>query len=406
MKNACKVLSINSFNFGSTGNIMLAISQMSSKNGYKSFVSYPASKENYKKEVENYILISNRFERNLHLKIAFQTGRNGCYSKRGTGEFLNKVTKVKPDIIHLHNLHNCYINLAMLFSYIKENNISVVWTLHDCWAFTGQCPHFTVAKCEKWKTQCHDCPQYRQYPASRIDKTNEMFLLKKKWFTGIKNLTIVTPSEWLKDLVEESYLKEYPVKVINNGIDLNTFKPIESDFREKNNLVTRKILLGVASSWGDRKGLNVLIDLSKIIDFTMKIVIIGLSNEQILQLPQNILGIKRTSNARELAEIYSAADVFVNPTFEDTYPTTNLESIACGTPVITFNTGGSVEVINKYTGRIVQDNTVDQLLIEINLALNEGKSKYIEDRIFEAQKYDKDIKFKQYIRLYKSLIIE
>lgn len=399
-----KVLQINSFNTGSTGGAMLGISKKAESQGYISYVAYANSRSNRRKPVENSILIGTILERNLHLKLAYYSGYNGCFSKSGTKKFLKEIDKINPDIIHLHNLHNCYINLEMLFKYIKEKNISVVWTLHDCWAFTGECPHFTMVKCDKWKTGCFDCPQYREYPASRIDKTKEMYMRKRTWFTGVDNLTIVTPSHWLADRVKESFLKEYQVKVINNGIDLDIFKPTPSDFRKRCKLNDKKVLLGVANPWSKRKGLNTFIELDKSIGETYKIVLVGLTEEQIRELSLNILGIQRTNNAKELAEIYSAADVFVNPTLEDNFPTTNLEAIACGTPVITYNTGGSVEVINNYTGSVVESNKIDELLIQIYSVINEEKEKYMKERLEEALKYNSKKKFEEYVELYSQIM--
>ena len=171
--------------------------------------------------------------------------------------------KIKPDLVHCHNLHGWYLNLPLFFRYIKKHHIPVVWTLHDCWALTGQCPHFTISKCEKWKTGCHDCPYpHNEYPQTIVDRSKEMWNLKKKWFTGVENMTIVTPSQWLADLVKQSYLKEYPVQVINNGIDLTVFKPTESTFRAKYHLENKYIILGVSLGWNYKKGLDVFVELS------------------------------------------------------------------------------------------------------------------------------------------------
>lgn len=228
-----KLVEINSCNFGSTGNIMLGIAEIAREKGIDAYVCVPKSRDNSKKSVDGQIFIGNRFSRNLHIQLGQLTGYQGCFSVFSTWNFLRKLSRIKPDIIHLHNLHGNYINLPMLFRYIKKHDIPVVWTLHDCWSFTGQCPYFIMVKCGRWRTGCHDCTQYKKYPASKVDRTKQMWHLKKKWFTGVRKMTIVTPSKWLGNLVKESYLKEYPVKVINNGIDLDVFKPTPSDFREK-----------------------------------------------------------------------------------------------------------------------------------------------------------------------------
>lgn len=398
-----KTVLINSCNFGSTGNIMLEIAETAENGGYTAAVCYPQSRDNSRKQKEKDFVIGTRFSRNIHLQLAGITGLNGCFSYFSTLKLLKKLDKVKPDIIHLHNLHNCYINLSMLFKYIKKHNIKTVWTLHDCWAFTGHCPHFDMIGCDKWKTGCYSCPQYKEYPKSLFDNSKYMYRLKKKWFTGIKDMTIVTPSEWLAGLVKESYLKDYPVKVINNGIDLNVFKPTESDFREKYALENKYIVLGVAFGWGRRKGLDVFVELARRLDKEKyKIVLVGTDDNIDKLLPDNIISIHRTQNQTELAEIYTAADVFANPTREENYPTVNMESVACGTPVVTFNTGGSPEMFDETCGAAVAKDDNDAMYNEI-IRICEAKPYSMEACIKKAKGFDKNEKFGEYIRLYEVL---
>ncbi len=398
------VLHINSVNFGSTGNIMLNIASKVKEKGNMSYVAYANSRTNRKKNIQNSILIGSIIERNIHIKLAYFTGLNGCFSKKGTKKFLEVIDNdIKPDIIHLHNLHNCYINLKLLFDYIKNKNLPVVWTLHDCWAFTGQCPHFTMAKCDKWKTICFDCPQYREYPSSRVDRTREMYIKKKKWFTGVNNLTIVTPSQWLANRVKESFLKQYPIKVINNGINLNIFKPTSSNFRIKYNLTNKILLLGVANSWSQRKGLNIFIDLSKRLENNYKIVLVGLTKEQIKRLPSNIIGIQRTESNKELAEIYTAADFFINPSLEETMGLVTLESLACGTPVIVSNSTAVPEVVTNECGIVVSNYNSESFFYEI---INNKKEFKKEDCIKQAKNYDMNKKYEDYLNLYDSILIK
>ena len=381
---------------------MLQIAAEARKQGHEVYTCCPKSRSNLKKKVDHQILIGNIFSRNLHIKLAKLTGYNGCFSILSTWNYLRKIKKISPDLIHLHNLHNCYINLPMLFKFIKKYNIRVIWTLHDCWSFTGQCPYFTLAKCEKWKIGCYECQSYREYPQSRVDKTQKMWKLKKKWFTGINNMTIVTPSQWLADLVKQSFLKDYPVQVINNGIDLETFKPISSDFRQRYNISeSQYVLLGVAFGWGKRKGLDVFVELSKRLDDKRyRIVLVGTDDSVDKVLPKNIISIHRTQNQNELAEIYSAADLFVNPTREENYPTVNMESIACGTPVLTFRTGGSSEILDDKTGYVVDADDIDDLEKQIVCICT--KQVFSEDDCLErAMKFANNIKFQEYINLYK-----
>ena len=391
-----RILEINTVNFGSTGHIMLRIADLARSEGHEAVCSFYARRN--KPADPDTIYIGNKISHNLHKKFSKYTGYNGRLSVISTWNFLRKVRKFDPDIIHIHNLHDRFINVPMLFKFIKKNNIKVIWTLHDCWSFTGQCVHFTIAGCDKWKTGCHDCPQIHVYPASNVDRTKKMWELKKQWFTGVKDMTIVTPSVWLSNLVKESYLKDYPVKVINNGIDLGVFKPTESDFRAKNNLEGKFIILGAASIWEKRKGIDVFIELAKRLDDRFKIVLVGTNDEDDKILPDNIISIHRTSNQKELAEIYSSADLFFNPTREENYPTVNMESIACGTPVMTFKTGGSPEIIDDKTGVVVEDNidAIEQKIISIY----ETRLFKPEDLAERAKGFSADDKFAQYLRLF------
>ncbi len=395
-----KIIEINSVNSGSTGNIMIGIAEIAAKQGHEVLICVPKSRGNLTRKLENQILIGNRLSRNIHLALGTLTGYQGMFSVLSTYHFIRHLKKENPDLIHLHNLHNCYINLPMLFGYIKKQEIPVVWTLHDCWAMTGQCPYFTMAKCEKWKTGCHDCPQLDIYPASKVDRTATMWRLKKKWFTGIKNLTIVTPSKWLAGIVSESYLKSYPVKVIYNGIDLNVFKPRTSNFRSKYHIENQYIILGVAAGWGKRKGLDVFIELASKLDDRYQIVLVGTSEET--KLPENIISIHHTQNQQELAEIYTAADIFVNPTREEVLGLVNIEALACGTPVITFDTGGSPECIDVTCGRIIPVDDIETLVNEItNICTQTPYSE--KSCIKRANQFAKRERFTDYIILYEHL---
>lgn len=394
-----KIVEINSCNFGSTGNIMLQIVQAARECGHEVITSCPASRSNSRKEVQDQILIGNRFSRNVHLFLGEATGMNGLFSVGSTLRFLRMLDKLHPDLIHLHNLHNCYINLPLLFRYIKKHNISVVWTLHDCWAFTGRCPYFQLSGCDRWKTGCHDCPYpQNEYPATKKDRSNFLWKMKKKWFTGVQNMTIVTPSQWLADLVKESFLSEYPVKVINNGIDLNVFKPSENDFRIVNGLEGKKLILAVAMGWDKRKGYADMLELAKILDSQYRIVMVGVSKEQLATLPSNILGIERTNSQKELAEIYSASDVFVNTTYEDNYPTVNLEARACGLPVITYKTGGSPESAGA-DATLVETGDVQGLKTAIEQVI--GKKNVT----IRREEISSEEKFAEYTEQYNSVCV-
>lgn len=412
------IVSINMTHAGSTGAIMRNITlcavkhgisaiSYSTRGGVHSFrVSLPMEKNSYP-NYSHHFYYSNRLVNTVHNYVGKLTGYNGRYSVLATRQLLREMERFKPDILHLHNLHGFNINLPLLFRYIKRRNIAVVWTLHDCWAFTGRCPYFELVHCDRWKTGCHDCPYPKhEYPASYVDRTKQMWELKKKWFTGVENMTIVTPSQWLADLVKQSYLKDYPVKVIYNGIDLSVFQPTPGDFREKHGITAdKKLLLGVAFGWGKRKGQDVFCELAKRLDAGYQIVLVGTDDATDKQLPENIISIHRTENQRELAEIYTAADVFVNPTREDNFPTTNLESLACGTPVITFDTGGSPEAIDETCGSVVPCDDVDVLEKEIRRVCAEKP--YSREACLErAKAFDMNARFEEYVKLYEGIVHE
>lgn len=345
----------------STGRICTDLADVLAENGYEVKIAY--GRETVPDKYQKYaVRIGTDIDNKIHAIQTRLFDTHGFGSKKATADFLKWADKYDPDILHLHNIHGYYINVEMLFDWIKSRpQMKVIWTLHDCWAFTGHCAYFTAANCDKWKTQCKCCPQLKSYPTCNFNgNVEDNYNRKKSAFTGVKNMTLVTPSKWLAGLVKESFLKDYPVEVINNGIDTSIFKPTPSDFRKKYHIENKKVILGVAAVWDERKGLNDFVKLSKILDDDYKIVLVGLSEKQIKEVPDNIIKISRTNSAVELAEIYTAADVFLNLTYEDNYPTVNLEAQACGTPVITYDTGGSVESACP-NGIVIKKNELDNL---------------------------------------------
>jgi putative colanic acid biosynthesis glycosyltransferase len=394
-----RIVQINGGAKGSTGKIMMGIADVARAQGHEVMCASPITTTNRDAGEDcGYYRIGTFNSRRVNVALARITGFNGCFAWFETYKLLKKIDEFKPDIIHFHNLHDSYINLPMLFSYIKKHSVPTVWTLHDCWSFTGQCPYFTIVRCDKWKTGCHNCPQYKEYPASFYDNTKRMWKLKKKWFTGIGNMTIVTPSKWLAELAKESYLKGYPIEVINNGIDLDVFKPTPSNFRERYGIPAEKhIVLGVSFAWGYRKGLDCFVEMAEKLGEQYQIVLVGTDDEIDKNLPQNIISIHRTQNQKELAEIYSAADVFAMPTREENYPTVNMEAIACGTPVVTFDTGGSPEMLNEKVGRVVPVDDVDEMINAIqDMCVRREKKNDCENLAGIAMK----TRFNEYVTLY------
>ena len=400
-----KLLQINSVvNSGSTGRIAEEIGQTAIAAGWESYIAYG---RNDGQSESHLIHIGNDRDIKLHGLQTRLLDRHGLGSKGATIDFIKKLEYIKPDIIHLHNIHGYYINIEILFNYLIKVEIPVVWTFHDCWPITGHCSHFTYVGCDKWKTQCFECPQKRGYPASYfIDRSKKNYILKKELFNSLSNLTLVPVSQWLSGVLKESFLQNYPIRVINNGINTEVFKPsLSSDFRNKYGLEDKFIMIGVATSWGERKGLKDYIELSKILESEFQIVLVGLNKKQIEQLPNNILGIERTDNVGELADIYSSADLVLNLSYEETFGLTTVEGFVCGTPGIVYNATASPELIDVSTGIVVEQGNINKLTEAIYSIKKKGKEYYSEACVNRAYRlYKKEDRYKEYIDLYESLL--
>lgn len=401
-----KIAEINMVAFGSTGRIMLQIAECVRAHGdeVKTYATYTASKRYIKPPTapEGHSYYGSYVGNTMHAAIAKATGKNCYYSKISTKKLIDELDAFQPDIVHLHNLHAAYLNFPAFFEWLIQKRIKVVWTFHDCWPFTAKCPYFEMAGCDKWKTGCYACPQLAQYPVANKDITKKLWTDKRSWFNQLNYLHIVTPSQWLAGLVSQSFLKNHPVSVINNGIDINVFQPRLSEFRQTHHCEDKYVILGVASPWGYRKGLDVFVELANRLDSSFQIVMVGTDEKTEQQLPNNIIPIRSTRNVKELAELYSAADLFVNPTREDNYPTVNMEAIACGTPVLTFRTGGSPEMLTKDTGIAVEKNDIDALVQAIYTIRNE-KPFNRDICVSTAKAFDKTEKFEAYYSLFQSI---
>ena len=403
-----RLLHINStLNVGSTGKIAYQIGEMCIANGDESYIAF-SGRYFENNNMVNTIRIGSKLDFYWHALVTRIFDRHGFGSIRATKKLLKQIDYIKPDIVHLHNLHGYYINIEILFNYLASTNIPIVWTLHDCWSFTGHCDHFEYIDCNKWQKSCHTCPQKSLYPASLIvDNSKENFVNKRRLFNSVNNLTIVPVSNWLNSKLKYSFLKNYSSRVIHNGIDLEVFRPRDHEFFVRNFHQQKKfILLGVASIWSKKKGFYEFIKLSRCLDENFVIVLVGVSPKLKKKLPKNIISIAKTSNQQELAKLYSSSDIYLNLTFEDTYPTTNLESIACGTPVITYKTGGSPESVEEGCGIIVNQGDIDSLVQKIKEIKNNGLPKISQEslRLIASDKFDKDINFVHYLNLYKSIL--
>lgn len=336
-----------------------------------------------------------------HLVLTRLFDAHGLGSKRATRKLVNKLKEYKPDVVNLHNIHGYYLNYEILFNYLKEANIPVVWTLHDCWPFTGHCAYFDLAGCDKWQSHCADCPQKKSYPASRLlDRSSANFDKKKALFAGISDkLTIVTPSAWLGELVKQSFLKDCRVEVINNGIDLNVFKPDKGRFKESYGLEDKKVVLALASEWTVRKGFEDIKYIGTHLPEDFRLVIVGLQEEQVAEVPEEIIAITRTDNVQQLVQIYSEADVFVNASVEDNFPTVILEALACGTPVVTYDTGGCREEIDESCGILVDKYDKGGLLAGI-VKLGAKYDAQVEACVKKAQGFEKKAMYDKYNELF------
>ena len=398
-----KIFEINSVPYGSTGRIMFQIADTVKEMGGVAYTSASYTKPRGEQFPDTYYRIGGMIGKTEHIVLAKLTGKHGCYSHFATWRLIQKIKAVKPDLIQLHNLHGWYLNWKMLFDFLKQAGIPVVWTLHDCWAFTGHCPHFMAIGCEKWREQCHECPLHKAYPGCFLDDSKGQYALKKQCFTGVPNLTVVTPSQWLANLVKQSYLKEYDTVVIYNGIDLDKFKPRKSDFRKKFGLENKTVLLGVAFEWSKRKGIEEFKQLAQELPDEYAIVLVGVSESVAKELPKRIIAIACTQNQEELAEIYSAADLFVNPTWEEVLGLVNIEALACGTPVITYNSGGSPETIDDSCGMVVPYRNYEKLKDAIVKMSNE-KTKRLEACLNKSKFYERNEVYQKYVNLYKSVM--
>ena len=401
------VLQINAtVNTGSTGRIAERIGLVILANGEQSVIAFGRDSQPSASEI---IQIGNKLDYQLHGLKTRLLDKHAFGSKTATEKLITQIESINPDIIHLHNLHGYYIHMGVLFNYLKKANKPVVWTLHDCWAFTGHCSYFSFVKCDKWKTQCHHCPLCKRYPESWfIDNSFDNYNIKKKLFNGLQNMLLVTPSHWLKDLLKDSFLKAYSAQVIHNGVDLKKFSPSENAaklYREKIGAVNRNIILGIASIWDRRKGLNDFLQLASILDDTEIIVLVGLKTEVIKTLPANIIGIPRTESMDDLVALYNSALVFINPTWVDNFPTTNIEALACGTPVISYRTGGSIEAIDQATGMVVEQGDIEGLKAALTTIKIAGKKQYAAACRQRAESHFNEYeRFADYYQLYKTMV--
>ena len=396
-----RILLINSVcGTGSTGKIIADIVNLLKKSGHEAKVLYGVG-EARGVIPQDAVKTANQWDYYLHNGLSRITDHAGLYSRKATYRLIQEIKIYAPDLIHLHTLHGYYINYEILFEFLKKANIPVAWTLHDCWPFTGHCTNYSAVGCRQWQDKCIDCPQLHRYPKCWFTGDAEKnFIRKKTAFTGLQNLVITAPSHWLADQISASFLKDYPVQVIPNGIDRSIFHPQGGDLRERYSLQGKKIVLGVANVWSKSKGTDDMILLSQILDKTYQIVMIGLTSKQMEDLPKEIIGIQRTKNQQALAQWYSEADVFVNPTYEETFGLTTVEAQACGTPVVVYETGGCPETVTYGNGTIVPQGNLEKLKEAVVNVVCAGKHA----DSFAIKLFDKELVYQEYFHLYARII--
>lgn len=378
-------------NWGSTGKIAEQIGLKTKVAGWDCYMACGRSSNPSQLQV---IKVGNKPTVLWHYAENRLLDNEGRASRLATQSLVKKIKEIKPDVVQLHNIHDHWLNYQILFEYLNTTNIPVVWTFHDCWAFTGHCYHFVESGCEKWKTECGDCPMRNKI----CDRSRENFLLKKTLFSANNNLTIVPCSEWMAGFVRESFLKDKRILVIHNGVDLNVFKS-----STENNPEGKFRILAVSNVWPKSKGLADIVKLRGMLSSEYEITVVGLNEKQVESLPVGITGIQRTQNVQELVDLYSGSDVLINTTYADTFPTVNLEALACGTPVITYRTGGSPEAVDSKTGVVIEQGDVTALANAI-MQMREKPLSSVDCRKHAEEHFDKDKCFEKYVELYRELL--
>lgn len=393
----------------STGRIMQEIGELAMQNGWESYIAYSYGRDGIKECKSRLLPVGNWWSVLKHGVATRLFDRHGLASGTATRKFIRQMEELQPDIIHIHNIHGYFLNYRLLFAYLSQCHIPIVWTVHDCWLYTGHCYYYSYAGCQKWQSGCRHCPQKRGFPASLwLDRSQQNYADKKEAFTSVPRnlLTIVPVSQWIREEMALSFLHDYEYHIIHNGINTETFKLFNAEeIKLRYQLQGKHIILGVASIWSKEKGLEDFIRLAAMLREDEVIVLVGVKPKEQRLLPKNIIGIARTGNIEQLAQLYSAADVFVNPTWQDNYPTVNMEAIACGTPVVTYRTGGSIETITPSTGMVVEQGDMNGVLEAVRTIESRGKGYYAQPcRNYALAHFRKEERYADYLALYDQLI--
>ena len=389
----------------STGRIMKEIGEIAIAAGWESYIAYSGARDGVPQHSSRLIPVGNKLDLALHAVATRLFDAHGLASRRATKQLIRRIREIDPDIIHIHNVHGYWLNYPLLCQYLQESGKPVIWTVHDCWLYTGHCYYYSAVGCDKWSTGCGHCPQKRAFPASWVfDRSARNWRDKQRAFGSLERLTIAPVSEWIRNEMSRSFLKDKQFQVIHNGIDLNVFKPEAAEGQER---PAGTVILGVASLWigHEEKGVRDFIQLAGLLREDEHLVLVGrMSEAQRAAFPANVKLIERTENVGKLAALYAGATAFVNPTWQDNYPTVNLEAIACGTPVVTYRTGGSVEAVAEGTGFVVEQGDVEGLLARVReLAAMDRQAVAARCRAHALQHFSKQERYQDYIRLYENL---
>ena len=403
----------------STGRIMKEIGELAMANGWESYVAYSKGRDGLPGSTSIPVPVGNKASVAWHGLQTRILDRHGLGSVRATKRFIEDIRRIGPDIIHIHNIHGYFLNCRILFDFLSHSGIQVIWTVHDCWLYTGHCYHYMYAGCDRWKTGCGHCPQRGKFPRSLFaDRSARNFRDKRDAFCSMPEdrLTIVPVSDWMRSEMSESFLKDYRFQVIHNGIDTDVFSPqpaLESEVRRCYGLGDRHVILGIASIWSEEKGLNDFVEMAARLDSDEVIVLVGMDRKQLddvlsrygrTVLGDRMVAVKRTADVHQLAGLYSTADVFVNPTWQDNYPTVNLEAISCGTPVVTYRTGGSIEAVAGDTGFVVEQGDIEGLVDAVRRVETLGKANFMDAcRSRAVKEFRKEDRYAEYIELYERL---
>lgn len=394
-----KIVILNTVPYGSTGRISRNIGMKAEQAGDEVYYVYGWTKKKQKPSSKNEIIATSFLSKASHGALSKFTGMDGTYSKAATKRLIKTLEKIQPDVIHMHIMHDCFLDMNILYQYLADSKAKVIWTFHDCWAFTGGCAYFSANGCEEWKNGCNKCAYLKNSLSAISNSTKRSWNIKFNGMRSIDNLVITVPSIWLGKLVSESFYSKQQIEVVYNGLDLTKFQPKPGYFRKSRHLENKYIVLGVAFDWGYRKGLDVFIELAKLLPIEYQIVLVGIRNEQRKLLPENIIAIAKTSNQQELIEIYSDADVLANPTREDNFPTVNIEALSCGTPIVMFNTGGSPEAIDESCGIVTENKSASDLCENIIRACTLHPFSR-EACVAKAKKFDENLCYERYLELY------